>query len=94
MMVDMDLLRTLLPNAEAGCDHVPDELATPSGNRCEECGSTYSLRMCTTCGHVGCCESQAGDAEAHYRETGHEVMASLPVGRGFLWCYAERKYVD
>ena len=50
--------------------------------------------MCTTCGHVGCCESQAGDAEAHYRETGHEVMASMPVGRGFLWCYAERKYVD
>ena len=49
--------------------------------------------MCTSCGHVGCCESQAGDAEAHYRATGHEVMASMPVGRGFLWCYAERRYI-
>jgi uncharacterized UBP type Zn finger protein len=90
----MDMIKNLLSPTSSTCDHVPAELASPSGNACEACGSTHSLRMCATCGHVGCCESQAGDAETHYRETGHEVMASMPVGSGFKWCYAERKYVD
>ena len=88
------MIRGLFGPASDGCEHVPAEVAAPSGDRCEECGSGYSLRMCLTCGHVGCCESQAGDAEAHYRQTGHAVMASMPVGRGFRWCYAERRYVD
>ena len=91
---DMEMLRSLISQAGATCEHAPAEFATPNGQSCEECGSTYNLRMCATCGHVGCCESQAGDAEAHYRETGHAVMASIPVGRGFKWCYAEGKYVD
>jgi uncharacterized UBP type Zn finger protein len=69
-------------------------MATPSGRQCEECGSTYSLRMCAECGHVGCCDSQAGDARRHYAETGHEVMTSMPVGTGFVWCYKDDKYVD
>ncbi len=90
----MDMIRNLIGVDDATCEHAPDSLATPTGDRCEECGSTHSLRMCATCGHVGCCESQAGDAEAHYRATGHAVMASMPVGRGFTWCYAEKKYVD
>ena len=90
----MDMVRSLIGTGDSTCAHVPAELATPSGQACETCGSTHSLRMCATCGHVGCCESQAGDAEAHYRKTGHQVMASMPVGRGFKWCYAERKYVD
>ncbi len=88
------MIRDLFGPASSGCEHVPAEVATPSGDRCEKCGSGYSLRMCLTCGHVGCCESQAGDAEAHYRQTGHAVMASMPVGHGFRWCYAERRYVD
>ncbi len=92
-MSGMDMIRNLLGTDGATCSHGPDSMATPSGNACEECGSTYSLRVCATCGHVGCCESQAGDAEAHYRQTGHAVMASMPVGRGFKWCYTERRYV-
>jgi len=93
MMGDMDLIRSFVGTSNADCQHVPDALASPKGSSCQECGSTWNLRMCATCGHVGCCESQAGDAEAHYRQTGHEVMASMPVGRGFMWCYHERRYV-
>jgi uncharacterized UBP type Zn finger protein len=89
----MQLLKSLLGDTDSTCAHMPEQMATPSGNKCEECGSGHSLRMCATCGHVGCCESQAGDAEAHYRKTGHEVMASMPVGHGFKWCYDERRYV-
>jgi CPA1 family monovalent cation:H+ antiporter len=89
----MDMIRSLVGTTHPDCQHMPETVATPAGQSCAECGSTYSLRMCTTCGHVGCCESQAGDAEAHFRESGHEVMASMPVGRGFMWCYTDRKYV-
>lgn len=89
----MDMIRSLTGTTNSDCQHVPETVATAVDQSCEECGSTYSLRMCATCGHVGCCESQAGDAEAHYRESGHEVMASMPVGRGFMWCYADGRYV-
>jgi CPA1 family monovalent cation:H+ antiporter len=49
--------------------------------------------MCATCGHVGCCESQAGHATAHATISGHPVILSMPVGEGFVWCYADRTYV-
>jgi uncharacterized UBP type Zn finger protein len=93
IMAGMDILRSPSGTSQADCQHVPEELATPTAQHCEECDSSHSLRMCATCGHVGCCESLAGHAEAHYGATGHEVMASLPLGRGFLWCYAHGKYV-
>jgi uncharacterized UBP type Zn finger protein len=57
----MELARASLDRA---CEHMPEKIATPSGNRCEECGSDNRLRMCATCGHVGCCESQAGHGRA------------------------------
>ena len=90
----MDLLRSLTDAADVACAHMPDRLATPNGNACEECGSTWNLRMCATCGHVGCCDSQAGDARRHYRQTGHEVMVAMPVAGGFRWCYADDRYID
>mgnify|MGYP001815508970 FL=1 len=49
--------------------------------------------MCAACGHLGCSDSQAGDARRHYRETGHEVMVAMPVGRGFSWCYTDERYL-
>ena len=90
----MELLRSLTGTSDPTCAHQPAELATPSGNACEECGSTYNLRMCAQCGHVGCCDSQAGDARRHYKDTGHEVMVAMPVGHGFTWCYKDDRYVD
>ncbi len=89
----MDMLRSLISPGTSTCEHMPAQLAAPSGQSCEECGSTHSLRMCAVCGHVGCCDSQAGDARTHYRDSGHEVMASMPVGSGFTWCYTDDKYV-
>ena len=88
----MDLLRSF-GGAKATCPHVPDPLATPSGAACEECGSLFNLRMCATCGHVGCCESQAGHARTHALAEDHPVIHQMPAGSGFVWCYAERRYV-
>lgn len=88
----MNLPRSL-GAARTACVHVPGLLAEPSGSRCEGCGSSFNLRLCATCGHVGCCESQAGHARAHALSEGHPVIFSMPVGRGFTWCYEERAYV-
>ena len=87
------MIKSLLSTSASTCDHVPEQLATPNSDRCEECGSNFNLRMCATCGHVGCCESQARDAESHWKTSGHEVMVSMPAGRGFTWCYKDHKYV-
>jgi len=79
--------------APAACEHVPATTATPQADRCQECGSTWNLRLCATCGHVGCCESQRGDARAHALSADHPVIYQMPADSGFIWCYAEGRYV-
>ncbi len=37
---------------------------------------------------------QYGHARVHYHETGHAMMrAKTMIGRGFVWCYADNRYV-
>ena len=77
------------------CPHVPQgAYAAPSSERCEACGVSGSLRVCVTCGHVGCCESQRAHNTQHWRETGHPIIQSLPLTeRSFTWCYACNDYL-
>lgn len=89
----MDYLQKQTTSAAKGCTHAPSEIASPTSDNCAECGSARNLRMCVECGHVGCCDSQAGDARDHARGTGHEVMAAMPVGSSFIWCYACDRYL-
>ena len=78
----------------APCPHVGDSNAAPRSGTCEECGSDFNLRVCTTCGHVGCCESQQGHNTAHARSAAHPVIRSMPVtDRSFTWCYECNRYV-
>ena len=77
----------------ASCDHVPEALPAPQSDICQECGSDNRLRLCATCGHVGCCESQAGHARAHALGDGHPVIHQMPTPGGFIWCYTDRDYV-
>lgn len=70
------------------CSHVTTEVAQPRTTGCEECGSEFNLRVCTECGHVGCCESQRAHNTAHHRTSRHPVIKSLPLDRhSFTWCY-------
>jgi uncharacterized UBP type Zn finger protein len=81
-------------SSQALCSHAPDEATAPRANRCEECGSGFNLRSCTQCGHVGCCESQAGHARAHALSENHPVIEQMTgAGPGFAWCYVEDSYV-
>ena len=76
------------------CEHVPVRHKEARASACEACGSRVNLRVCSTCGHVGCCDSQYGHARVHYHETAHPVMRAMTtVGRGFIWCYADDRYV-
>lgn len=67
----------------------------PQSEGCEEClrdGTEWvALRMCLTCGHVGCCDSSVGrHASRHYDETGHPVMQSVMPGESWRWCYVDQ----
>ncbi len=82
-----------------GCSHM-DQVrdVTPSVQGCEDClriGARWvHLRMCMTCGHVGCCNSSPNrHATAHYDETGHLVLRSLEPGESWLWCCVELEIV-
>ena len=66
---------------------------------CEEClkeGSSWvELRMCLSCGHVGCCDSSKGKhATAHFRQTKHPVMRSHEKGQSWGWCYVDEKMLE
>jgi len=88
----LEKLRTAF--SRSACDHVPAEHASARADACEECGSRFNLRVCSTCGHVGCCDSQAGHARDHWHEAGHPVMrAKAKLGSGFIWCYPDNRYV-
>jgi CPA1 family monovalent cation:H+ antiporter len=84
----------LFSSTTSECTHAGTTSAQPRSDVCEECGSGFNLRVCAECGHVGCCESQQAHNRAHYRESGHPIIRSLPLGPGaFTWCYACRRYI-
>ena len=62
---------------------------------CEECLHTGSwwvhLRMCHTCGKVGCCDSSPNKhATAHFHESGHPLVRSAESGEEWSWCYVDQ----
>src|ERR1044072_488253 len=70
----------------------------PSANGCEEClkiGSPWvHLRLCLTCGHVGCCDSSPNrHATKHYHATGHPIVRSVQPGEDWAWCYADEVFL-
>jgi uncharacterized UBP type Zn finger protein len=84
----------LFSSTRTECTHTSDHIAEPRTLVCEECGSTFNLRMCTECGHVGCCESQQGHNTQHARASSHPVIKSFPIEPGsWTWCYTCNHYV-
>jgi uncharacterized UBP type Zn finger protein len=71
----------------------------PSAQGCEEClktGDTWvHLRLCLSCGHVGCCDSSKNrHATKHFQKTSHPIMQSLEPGESWRWCYADQIYIE
>ncbi len=71
----------------------------PSGHGCKECLETGSewvhLRLCMTCGHVGCCDSSPNKhATRHHHATKHPVIKAFEPGEDWAWCYVDEETVD
>ena len=71
---------------------------TPSAEGCEDClriGSIWShLRLCLTCGHVGCCDSSPNrHARKHFNQMQHPIIRSFEPGEDWRWCYVDETFV-
>ena len=84
----------------AHCSHL-DRVVTdhPNTDGCEEClalGDTWvHLRLCRTCGHVGCCDdSRNRHATKHFRSTHHPIVTSLEPGEDWSWCYVDELMME
>lgn len=69
-----------------------------SAQGCEECvRNNYKwvhLRMCLTCGHVGCCDSSVyKHATKHFHTENHPLMASIEENESWAWCYVDDRFV-
>jgi uncharacterized UBP type Zn finger protein len=94
-VVDTDRAVELQPEPGVRCGHV-DEIrrVMPSARGCEDCLRTgdrwVHLRICMTCGHVGCCDSSPNKhATAHHHAVGHPIIKSLEPGEEWGWCYPD-----
>ena len=72
---------------------------TPSALGCEECLKTGSpwvhLRLCRTCGHVGCCDDSPNRrATAHFHATQHPIIEGYDPPEGWGWCYIDDDFID
>jgi hypothetical protein len=86
-------------NEQRACTHidhvtvleVPARAEVPG---CEEClasgGRWVHLRVCRTCGKVGCCDSSPNrHASAHAREESHPIVTSIEPGENWSWCFID-----
>jgi uncharacterized UBP type Zn finger protein len=77
------------------CTHL-DSVRTraPNTTGCEEClaiGDTWvHLRLCRTCGHVGCCDdSKNRHATRHFHSTRHPIMTSIDPCEFWSCCFVD-----
>lgn len=64
---------------------------------CEDCvkiGDTWvHLRLCLSCGHVGCCDSSKNKhATKHFHKAGHPLVRSIEPGESWIWCYVDEVF--
>ena len=94
----LDTIRDVTPSAE-GCEdclRTGDRWSDLSSHTkgCEEClktgGRWVHLRLCLSCGHVGCCDSSPNrHATKHFHDTSHPLVQSFQPGEDWIWCYVD-----
>jgi hypothetical protein len=78
------------------CTHL-DQVAVERPSEvagCEDClasgGRWLHLRVCRTCGRVGCCDSSPNrHASRHAREHGHPIITSVEPGEVWSYCFLD-----
>jgi len=82
------------------CPHLWESREAPRASEgCAECvalGDTWvHLRLCLTCGNVGCCDQSVNKhASAHFAASHHPVARSIQPGEAWRWCYADEVLDD
>jgi uncharacterized UBP type Zn finger protein len=86
------------------CSHLEGALRRqagvhPSGPGCKEClqsGDEWvHLRLCLTCGHVGCCDDSPNrHATKHFQHSRHPVIRSYEPGEDWGYCYPDDAFLD
>lgn len=72
---------------------------TPLSRGCAECLSTgatwFHLRLCRTCGHVGCCDQSPGrHGTQHFLATHHPVIEGYDPPEGWGWCFVDEMMIE
>jgi uncharacterized UBP type Zn finger protein len=70
---------------------------TPNG--CEEClrigGEWVHLRLCLSCGHVGCCDNSPNrHATKHFGQTHDPLIQSFEPLENWGWCYVDEVFLQ
>jgi hypothetical protein len=80
----------------ARCTHLDQIQVERPGSvaGCEDClkigASWVHLRLCTTCGHVGCCDSSPNrHASEHAAASSHPIIQSAEPGEDWFYCYVD-----
>ena len=71
----------------------------PSADGCEDCqkigGKWVHLRMCMSCGHVGCCDNSPNrHATKHYNLEKHPIVKSVEPGEDWGFCYPDDQFFE
>lgn len=86
------------------CEHLQEtekrvQPVRPSTQGCEEClqshGVWVHLRLCMSCGHVGCCDNSPNKhATKHAHRTHHPVIRSYEPGEDWAYCYPHDQFIE
>ncbi len=82
------------------CTHLDRiENVTPGPVGCEDClklgDSWVHLRLCMSCGHVGCCDSSKNKhATKHFRATDHPLVQSHQPDEDWIYCYVDEVIME
>lgn len=84
--------------AEKPCSHFDMiKVTEPTTDKCEQCvasGDIWpALRMCLTCGFVGCCDTSTNKhMKQHSEATGHVIFRSIRMQESWFYCYADNAF--
>jgi uncharacterized UBP type Zn finger protein len=80
------------------CEHISAiRKVEPSATGCEDClkaGDAWvHLRLCISCGHVGCCDNSINKhATKHFRASRHPIIRSHEPGEAWGYCYVDEMF--
>jgi len=83
-----------------GCEHLKEiRDVSPHAKGCEDClkigGKWVHLRMCMSCGHVGCCDNSPNrHATKHYNTAQHPIVRSVEPGEDWGYCYTDDLFYE